>query len=588
MARRKDARKPDTAVSRSTAAIFQNIDDPSKFDKEEPQPVEPVEHFEEQDDSPDDYKFPLNLIFELQDFLNARLDFCRGVELLVALYLGQVFYLYMTERDDMAGLSAAGFSVLGGVLAMYLSHRSLRKKYEADPENILYPELPDFNTLYAFMIPILLTVLLGGTKLAFFQLNLAINNFCIHSLHTVAKIVSAFAFYYMYNENETVQVIEFVQVVWIYFTVEWALTYWNEQTEEKDDDTVQVHRTLTGTEIHLICVLVVNLLANFHLELSELTIPLFIVRQLLVAFAAASGTVFPFVYGISFIANTLVKNLASLVVSVVFCGVFYYVTNYLFNMQVYDVEVVSWLYNYILLSELRVHLLGAWLLALVVSVPTIFVLSVYNKISLNVRRKSWHFLLFASLAYPALILEPVFTSIAVFGSVFVFIVVEMVRASRFSFVGELLDNQLKYFQDEKDTKGPLSLSYIFLLVGVAIPIAYGVVVDDVVSIRSYIGLVTLGLSDSSASIVGRNFGKIKWKGGHRTLEGTITYIVVTFASFVLIDNYLLPEESRVAKWENTFIVAILSGAIEGAATLNDNILVPSVSLIAYELLNGVF
>lgn len=588
MARRKDARKPDTAVSRSTAAIFQNIDDPSKFDKEEPQPVEPVEHFEEQDDSPDDYKFPLNLIFELQDFLNARLDFCRGVELLVALYLGQVFYLYMTERDDMAGLSAAGFSVLGGVLAMYLSHRSLRKKYEADPENILYPELPDFNTLYAFMIPILLTVLLGGTKLAFFQLNLAINNFCIHSLHTVAKIVSAFAFYYMYNENETVQVIEFVQVVWIYFTVEWALTYWNEQTEEKDDDTVEVHRTLTGTEIHLICVLVVNLLANFHLELSELTIPLFIVRQLLVAFAAASGTVFPFVYGISFIANTLVKNLASLVVSVVFCGVFYYVTNYLFNMQVYDVEVVSWLYNYILLSELRVHLLGAWLLALLVSVPTIFVLSVYNKISLNIRRKSWHFLLFASLAYPALILEPVFTSIAVFGSVFVFIVVEMVRASRFSFVGELLDNQLKYFQDEKDTKGPLSLSYIFLLVGVAIPIAYGVVVDDVVSIRSYIGLVTLGLSDSSASIVGRNFGKIKWKGGHRTLEGTITYIVVTFASFVLIDNYLLPEESRVAKWENTFIVAILSGAIEGAATLNDNILVPSVSLIAYELLNGVF
>jgi len=592
MARRKEVRKPDTASSRSTASIFQNIDSPEQLEdskinsNDESSQIEPP--LENDDpDRPEDYKFPFNLVFEFQDFLNFHLNFRRGVEILVCLYLSQVFYIYLSERDDHAGLAAVGFSILGAVLAMYLSNRSLRKKHAANPETSGAPELPEFNTIYSFFIPIALNVLLGGTSSPFFQVNLAINNYCIHTLHPVAKVVSSFVFYYMYNENKTLEIFEFLQVIWIYFSVEWALTHWNEDNSEVNEDK-PVKRTLSATEIHLIAVFTVNILANFHLTLSDTNLPLFIVRALTIALIGAMGALFPIYYGYSQLSNPVLANIASLVVGGVFSGVFYFITNYIFTTQIINEEVISWLINYIRATELREKLLGAWLVALVATVPTVFVLAEFDKVSLNFRRKAWHYLLFASLAYPALIQEPVFTSIAVLGSVFVFIVVEAVRAARLGSLGSFLNTHLRYFQDDKDISGPLSLSYIFLLVGVAIPLAYGVAKDDVVSIRSYLGLITLGLSDSTASFVGRNFGKIKWKGGDRTLEGTVTYIVVTFASFVLVDKYLLPEGSKVQNWENLFIVAILGGAVEGASTLNDNVLVPSMSLIAYELLGGVF
>lgn len=589
MARRKEAPKVVSASSRSTASIFQNIESPDQIEESEPPIVEPNQEVEERD-SPDEYKFPFNLLAELQDFLNDHLNFCRGVELLVCLYLCQIFYFYMTKKDDMPGLTVVGFSIAGATLAMYLSHRSLKKRHAADPENVKYPELPDFNIIYGFLIPIMFSVLLGSTKSAFFQMNLAMNNFSIHSLHTVAKVLSAFVFYYIYNENLTIQVFEFVQVVWIYFSVEWTLCYCNEQIEvpEDEDEEVIVKRTLSNTEVHLIAVFVVNMLANFHVPLSETTIPLFIVRGLLLALACGLAVLYPFYWATSSLSNPVLRNIGALVVTGAFGTSFYLLMNYVFVRQVYNVEVVTWLYNYILLSELRVHLLAGWVLGLAVAIPVVFTLSVNNTISLNSRRKAWHYILFASLAYPALVKEPVFTSIAVLGSVFLFIVLEMVRASRLGWMGNFINSQLRYFQDEKDSKGPLSLSYIFLLVGVAIPIAYGVAVEDIVSPRSYIGLVTLGLSDSSASIVGKNLGITKWKGGDRTVAGSVTYVVVTLASFFLINVYLLPEGSKIRSWENMFIVAVLGAAVEGASTLNDNILVPCMSLIAYELLSGTF
>lgn len=595
MARRKQARKVDTASSRSTASIFQSIDSVEQLAEGESieNNSEPQVPVQEESDKPLDYRFPFNLIFELQDFLNAYLTFCRGAEVLVCLFLCQIFYFYLNERNDQSGLAAVGYSIAGAVLAMYLSNRSLRKKHEADPENVAAPQLPEFNVIYAFLIPTALSVLLGGTDSLFFQMNMAINNFCIQTLHPVAKVASSFIFYYMYNEDNQLEWYDYLQAVWVYFSVEWALSYWNEDADESEDssdskDANVVRRTLSATDIHLIAVFFVNILLNFHLQLSESNVPLFILRSLMIALVGASAALFPVYHFYAMMSNPVLANMAAAAVAAVFSGVFYFLTNYIFTSQVIDEEVISWLYNYILSSELRVKLLSVWVAAMAITVPTVFVLAEYNLISLNIRRKSWHYILFASLAYPAMIKEPVFTAIAVLGSVFVFIGFEYVRASRLGMLGSFLDARLRHFQDEKDTLGPLSLSYIYLLVGVAIPISYGLAVDDIVSIRSYIGLVTLGLSDSTASIVGKALGKIKWKGGDRTVEGTVTYIVVTFASFVLIDAYLLPDGAKVKNWENVFIVSILGGIVEGASTMNDNVLVPSMSLIAYEVLSGVF
>lgn len=72
---------------------------------------------------------------------------------------------------------------------------------------------------------------------------------------------------------------------------------------------------------------------------------------------------------------------------------------------------------------------------------------------------------------------------------------------------------LSVFQDTKDLQGPLNLSYIYLLAGVTIPIVYDYLVNkDTVTIIRYSGLITLGVGDTFASVIGKKFGTFKWNG----------------------------------------------------------------------------
>lgn len=593
MARRKDAtatKQPKTASSRSLAAIFneKSVEELTASPITEATKT-PVSAEAEEDKSVEEAKYPLKLIYEFQDLLNNHMTVLKAVQAMVCLFLCQIFYIYFHDQSGgMDVVYAVGFNVLSAIVAMYLSHRSLLKKHEASPETVPRPELPSFNSLYAFFIPYSFVLLLSDPVDPFFQVNLSLTNFSLKNLHPIAKVLSAFVYNYMFGDTETLDVIQFAQVVWIYFIVDYALNHWNEKIETDDEDNITVYRTMDKTEIHIVAIFMVNLLANFKAPVSATNIPLVVVRILSIALVGALAISTPLYYGYSLLQKGVARSGVALTVVSVFTGTFYYLTNYLFQIFVVKQEVLHWLIDYILESKLRVLLLQGWVLALAGIVPVVFFLASQDVISLNNRRKVWHFALVGALAYPALVAEPTFSALAVLGSVFVFIVLEFLRCTRITFLGDVLNSLLHLFQDEKDLQGPLSLSYIFLLVGVAIPIGYGIVVDDVVSIRSYLGLVALGLGDSFASIIGKRFGKNKWKGQSRTIEGTITYIVVTFVSFVFIDFYLLPEGSRVKNWENVFIVSLVGGAIEGSASMNDNLLIPCITLISYELLNRVF
>lgn len=593
MARRKDAtatKQPKTASSRSLAAIFneKSVEELTASPITEATKT-PVSAEAEEDKSVEEAKYPLKLIYEFQDLLNNHMTVLKAVQAMVCLFLCQIFYIYFHDQSGgMDVVYAVGFNVLSAIVAMYLSHRSLLKKHEASPETVPRPELPSFNSLYAFFIPYSFVLLLSDPVDPFFQVNLSLTNFSLKNLHPIAKVLSAFVYNYMFGDTETLDVIQFAQVVWIYFIVDYALNHWNEKIETDDEDNITVYRTMDKTEIHIVAIFMVNLLANFKAPVSATNIPLVVVRILSIALVGALAISTPLYYGYSLLQKGVARSGVALTVVSVFAGTFYYLTNYLFQLFVVKQEVLNWLIDYILESKLRVLLLQGWVLALAGIIPVVFFLASQDVISLNNRRKVWHFALVGALAYPALVAEPTFSALAVLGSVFVFIVLEFLRCTRITFLGDVLNSLLHLFQDEKDLQGPLSLSYIFLLVGVAIPIGYGIVVDDVVSIRSYLGLVALGLGDSFASIIGKRFGKNKWKGQSRTIEGTITYIVVTFVSFVFIDFYLLPEGSRVKNWENVFIVSLVGGAIEGSASMNDNLLIPCITLISYELLNRVF
>lgn len=582
MARRKQVTKKETASSRSSAAIFHNIETADQLEEIQPSRSEEKPFLDEnEDDRAEHARFPINLLYELQDFLNIHLNLRKGIELLVCIYFLQITYLHL--KDDIATLLAIGFSAFGTVLAMYLTHRTLCKKHMEQPETFAYPSLPEFNTIYAFIIPTLFLVMLDQTSTPFFQMNLALNNFCVKTMGSIPKILSSAVFYYMYNENDTLEIFEFARVVWLYFCIQWVLSWWNRSRENEDAEPTT---TLTDSEIHIFSVFAVNLLCNFTAEVTDANIVLHIVRALLLALIVAFAVTYPVYFLLQYVPGGFIAEFISIGVMGVFGASFYYATNYIFTREVVDQEVISWLLDFINSSELRVQLLTYWLTVLAIAIPVVFVLTSRKWISLNNGRKAWHLMLSGAIAYPALVEEPEFTVIAVSGSAFVFVVLEAIRTTRLGFIGRLLHSLLAHFQDEKDSRGPLNLSYIFLLVGVAGPILYGAALGDFSSVRSYIGVITLGVSDSLASLIGGKFGKLKWRGGDRTLEGTIAHFISTFAGFVLVDLYILPGTN--INWENLFVVSLAGSILEGASTLNDNILVPIMSLIMYEMLGKTF
>ena len=129
------------------------------------------------------------------------------------------------------------------------------------------------------------------------------------------------------------------------------------------------------------------------------------------------------------------------------------------------------------------------------------------------------------------------------------------------------------------------------MAGATIPIVYDYLTNkEKVSIIRYSGLIALGVGDSLASIIGKRFGTIKWKGGDKTVQGTVAFIISVFGCFFGI-NYLLKQKENyipVGNWENLFVTVLLAGLLEGTSDINDNYLIPIFMPISYEILNKFY
>ncbi|CAH2353368.1 dolichol kinase [[Candida] railenensis] len=607
--------KSADAGSRSTASIFLNSSDqaPTSVDADDvgstavTDAAEQGEAAEENDD-PSNYIFPLYVIYTIQDFLNDNMTPRAFVQWLIVLYTANLIYMNHLELL-LENYQVIGFNFLGVTLALILAHYSASKSHSRNFENPA-PSLPEFNHLYSIVLPTGLTLLSWPQDML---LNLSLNYFTIDQLPLLARVVLTFMYYYVYTD-ESVVPFKVLQSIACYVVINHILTFVSSGNEgtahevpeilEKEDDKEELlkiedskHRIGTGeslqkSEIHLLTLLAVKLLVNnFPVVSSKLPeeniyIPLIILQKLFIALIVSGAVTWPFCkyyQNIDLVTDNAFLSSRSIICSLLiamFGALFVLLSNYQLD-PILGQSPIFWLHDYITKSEERLHLIKIWSSILVFSISVIFISS--YKLSLNSRRKIWHsVILFILLVSQPLINQPIFTLIALFGSFIVLLLVELVRYNRLTFIGEALYNQLIVFQDSKDLKGPLNCSYIFLLLGITIPIVLDFYEHGAITVFSYLGIVYLGIGDSTASIIGKSFGTLKWTGSYKSIQGTLAFFVITLVSFFGLEYFLAVQFD----WESIFITCIIGSLLEGSSDMNDNLLIPCYTSLALKALTS--
>ncbi|WFD33931.1 dolichol kinase [Malassezia cuniculi] len=196
-------------------------------------------------------------------------------------------------------------------------------------------------------------------------------------------------------------------------------------------------------------------------------------------------------------------------------------------------------------------------------------------LSINSRRKFFHFC--AVLMFvPGTALDPAFMHLAFSVGFSVFLLLEFLRYYAVYPVGAGLHFFLSQFLDSKDS-GLLILSHVYLLSGCAV----GLWFDSRSRIAQQLGTLVLGVGDALASIVGRRFGRHKWPGSNKSVEGSLAFVASIVCCAVLLQVVGWVETVPLARF--TAIVSALS-LLEGVSEQNDNLVLPVCGLVLCALL----
>ncbi|KAF9969826.1 hypothetical protein BGZ73_007635 [Actinomortierella ambigua] len=138
--------------------------------------------------------------------------------------------------------------------------------------------------------------------------------------------------------------------------------------------------------------------------------------------------------------------------------------------------------------------------------------------SLNNRRKFYHALAVIMFT-PGFLFDKPFMHLAFSVAVASMIFLEYIRYFAVYPIGKEIHLFLVGFLDDRD-RGPIILSHLYLLIGCATPV--WLAGQDVLAGLS--GIFALGFGDAMASIVGRRWGRHRWPGTVKTVEGTAAFV----------------------------------------------------------------
>ncbi|RXW24262.1 hypothetical protein EST38_g1596 [Candolleomyces aberdarensis] len=187
-------------------------------------------------------------------------------------------------------------------------------------------------------------------------------------------------------------------------------------------------------------------------------------------------------------------------------------------------------------------------------------------LGLNARRKFFHGLAVAMFV-PGIALDPAFTHLSFSVAFALFTFLEYIRYFAIYPFGAAVHLFLNEFLDHRDS-GTAILSHFYLLTGCS----GSVWLEDPSKILLYTGVLTLGVGDAAASIIGRRLGLRKWSPTtNKTVEGTLAFITSVFGSALLLRFCGLTDSFRYLRY---LLAVVISGLLEALSDQNDNLTLP--------------
>ncbi|XP_054714471.1 dolichol kinase-like isoform X2 [Uloborus diversus] len=227
---------------------------------------------------------------------------------------------------------------------------------------------------------------------------------------------------------------------------------------------------------------------------------------------------------------------------------------------------------------LQKYLIIFWIFC---SLAAIIFVIVYNikprKIKLTIVRKYFHFVIDA-VFISGMFYDPELLYLASAIALTVFVFLEACRLVKIPFIGSVIDDAFRVFLDEKDA-GTLILTHIYLLVGCSLPIwLYGFTQPKIgYHICQLSGIISVGFGDTLAALYGASYGKHFWKGSNKTLEGTVSAIVIQLLCAFLFLSY--GHEFSEKNILLIILAVIFTSILEAKTAQIDNLILPLFMLL---------
>ncbi|KAJ2831376.1 dolichol kinase [Coemansia furcata] len=233
-----------------------------------------------------------------------------------------------------------------------------------------------------------------------------------------------------------------------------------------------------------------------------------------------------------------------------------------------QINPVLWMLDTVVVAPAHMAILAYWLVLLAVA-AVVYALaqggaSESTKLMLHVKRKSYH-VLATAMFVPGLLYARPLLYMGFAAAMTAFVAAECMRALGVGPCSASIDGFMRGFVDYRDA-GPVVTAHFYLLLGCALPVWLGS--EPVASLA---GVLSLGVADTAASLVGMRLGRVRWLGTAKTVEGTAAFCLSLLAAMAAVR--WLAGDVGVA-WGWYALVSVVVGVLEALTEQNDNLVVP--------------